>query len=337
MLTPNTRILVQGEGYKKLQDVNQTTAEIWNGTEYVNTNFAQTKLTPVKINFVGGNTIECDPNLEFQKVINDNSKYKNLGDVIKAKNLKKRDRILIMSDTPDFDFLSLDSFEYVNSLSSHEVGMMVATNLLFGQKNLELRIPTHEYTLRRVITGILNKAKVKFIEYEVYRRLHINSILELDQPFFLKEVSSFITSNGFIEEVWQSKPFLKGFIQVFFNTMGTEHECFHKKLNKNFAQEIQQALYLFGIRTKICKGLIVNHLKINKLDLFHMALKELILDTDRILTPLRNTHFDSFRIMHYRHLTLMVSNVTMGNKEVDMFNVNSNKFVANGLVAQGVK
>lgn len=325
----SSRILIPSQGYVKIQDARRTKQEVWDGKSYVNGNVATSGLKQqTVVSFNGGNNIECSPEHKFRVVRN------GIGYWVEAKNLKKNAKILLTSNTPYFNLLSIDE-NYFRDLSSSEIGKLVACNFLFG-KNGVWKIPESEYQLKKELNIILAKVGVVNVQTKEYKQTLVKDVFSFSDPQFYTKLDYLANSDGFSEECWTSKPFLEAFMQTFFNFATFKNEQIQVRVTQKLGKDLQQALYLFGVRSKLSKGLTKSFFTINKSDVYAFFDKVSILDPEKFVSIANKQKMSSYvEVMRYKPLTLTVADVTMSEKLVEMYDVvdsDSFQFMSNGLV-----
>lgn len=327
------RTILYGHGYAGIFAHKNTNVEIWNGTEYTSANIAEPKNSNyVTIHFGGGHNITCKPNQLF--------KIKD--EWIPAKELKRKNKLQLTNNVVDFDFLNLDSFSYLKNLTPLQVGVLVGTRINYGKllnkfTPTSFNVPAQEYVLRNVLHEIFQKCGVAYREDELHQAKQIRKLYNFQELQFLQEIDSFIVDGMLSEACWKSKVFLLGFLKVMFNRAINERQKFQIKLKKNFAQQLQQMLHLFGVRAKRTEAFLFNSIIIEKFDLYKFAVNVSIFNDDRLLLPLSSENFVKFNKQFANPLTLEIDNVIIHDKEIEMCDiVTDGSYVLDGLVSKNI-
>jgi len=315
----DSRILIQDLGYVKISDAPKGTHRIWDGKDYVEGIVAESGLKQkVELNFKSGEVFTCSPEHKFQVV------FKNERTWVKASELKRNQRIELGTLTPNFGY-SEEAFK-LGVISSLLRDSKEENVIYVKETDFELVDYVETFLSSHVETDIIYMSKTNYIKYTL--------------PLELVESSREYFSGGkFTEKAWTSKSFLEGFLKTFF----TEEVFFAQKVlaktNYELAQDIQQALYLFRVRSKIAKGFnkSVNNtfISITDWDLYAFARNISCWKETSLSTLIPDRKFEIYKAQQFVPLTIEIQSVNITNEQVEMYDVvdsDTFKFMSNGII-----
>lgn len=325
----DSRVLVQSLGYCKIGDAAKGKSEVWDGNNFVNGIVAESGLKKLcQVKFSNGNVIECSPEHKFEV----NTKEGNIW--TEAQFLKKGSHINRTGSVPAFDFLNLKDCKYLSKISSHSVGLLAGIVLNYKRKN-KVKIPVHQWNLKTSFEGFLVRAGVEFSKEEVDMSTQVALSYTLPEEFYT-ELETLVTLKGFKENAWKSKRFIEGFLKSIFAKSKLDNNSLSLRASKVFLQDVQQALFLCGIDSRITSGLVKDYLSLDKLNLYNFIIEiGSAFDEYKFDTFMKQKVCLSYSVMRSRPLTSKVLSVRILNKEVEMFDVvdsDTFKFMSNGVI-----
>lgn len=315
----DSRVLVQDYGYLRISDVPKGSHMIWDGKNYVEGIVAESGLKQkVELHFKSGEVFVCSPEHKFQVV------YKNERTWVKASELKRNSRIEMGTLTPNFGY-SVDTFKLgvLASLlrESNEEGVIYVK-----EPDFELVDYLEKFLGKHTDVDIVYMSKNNYIKYNVPTQL-------------VEDVMEYFNNDRFTEKAWTSRTFLEGFLKTFFNEDVFFAQKILAKTNYELAQDIQMALHLFKVRSKIAKGFNKSKnntfISITDWDLYAFAKniscwKELSLST---LIP--DKKFEVYKAQQFVPLTIEIQSVNITNEQIEMYDVvdsDTFKFMSNGII-----
>jgi len=346
MLNENSRILVHGVGYVKIKDIQLEEFEVWDGEDYVVSKLDTSESkTCCKISFYGGNFITCSAEHKFFAQMS-NTK----ADWIEAKNLTNKHRILLVEETPKFDFFPTNEYKLLGKLPSLLLGVLLGTEYLFGDteiisvpklkinqpRMITFTIPESDRDLKRTLIEIFKELDVKYQVGEIYRSSSNLTTIDVKGEDFLEELTSLSLRNGFVEPLWTSKPLLEGILKVFFDYSKKSPEMFELYLDETkLFKDVQQALFLFGVVSSVTRGLRKSRLTVMKKNSYRFCKKVGLIKPEKVLDVVEYSKLKKFRDVET--LKVQVSEIGLTPCVSSMYDVKNNnvhKFVVNGLVTQ---
>lgn len=263
MIHPSTRVLSQNSGYGALGGITAPFA-LWTGEGVGMTDLDATEpQETLLVRLVNGVQLKCSPEQKFRTMY---KRVKGNGSTM-AKDLTNSHLVYLTDSTFEFDYLDLECYNYLNRISSEELGTLVGICQNVGMEMPDIpRIRKETY---KELDRLLTKLRVPYIRESYYKRTD-RFRYKIEDKEFLKELESF---KGFPEKFWKSKLFLRGYLKAMFTFCQIGKEMFTLRAMKgsSFLQEIQQALLLFGINSSYSNGLKMSQLIVFKNNCYRLA------------------------------------------------------------------
>lgn len=350
----STKIQLETHGYINIEDAPLNTVEkVWDGEKFVDATIITTgKKRLVKVTFMDGNTIECSPIHKFW-TCNTHGTWK----WVEAQNLNSSyNYVELTKEVKDFEFsLNLDIFNGIshnakttsidNITDRFDMGLwlgrLASDGCVMPSGQITQVIAEHEKEILPIIEGItVNLTSVSTRDCEKYRtdRLPIYNVV-IHSKSLATQLIHYGIKQRIPDFLWKTKEGLRGYLRGIFDGDGTVNkDGVSLKFGKNhthekWAKEIQQALYLFGIRSRINYNSGSINVCIMKKDshLFADKIGFINQDKQRKIESIKFVKQDS-RIYGK---AVKVKSVEITNNYVKMYDVlnsESHVFMANGLV-----
>ena len=276
-LNLNNRVWVKGKGYKKLKDmIGEGTFEVWDGSQFSE---AQAMFSgykrKVKIELANGQEIECSPDHKFLTVnTNGNLNFKT------ADEFNKVEKIRLSGEVEDEGKTKVDLKTEIDDNSPHNLeerffdeiedkfvlgqllGRLASDGYVRSDKSVTWVFSEHEE-----IVGNFIKNNLPW-HYSNYRKSRENSKDDCNRTQYVENIvvnSKLLAAKAeemkigerIPEVCWSNKELLRGYLSGYFDgdgglsgnkivlTFGRGKE------KKKHAQDIQEALGLFGLQTRL--------------------------------------------------------------------------------------
>ena len=269
-LSGKTKILVKNKGYINIESIVNKKILVWDGENYVNAVCLPSgKKKKVEITFWGGRRIICSDTHKFLTL--------NTAGVIiwkTAKEFKKITYIKLTKEVENFQGqVKLEKQEKrthnnkevsFNSIKNQfdlgiVLGRLASDGTFNKNKNVGWLIAEHEYGIYQELENIISQLG-KIRKYTHKRKKENKKDIKwlyIDSAFLAREVEEISIKNKIPNICWNNKEILAGFLKGMFDGDGgvSGHNIvltFGKKVsNLKYAREIQKALDLLGIRSRV--------------------------------------------------------------------------------------
>lgn len=265
------RILVAGEGYQTIESlVNRTDVQVWDGQQYVRADVLPSGLKQrTKVTLWDGNTIECSPDHKFWITdVNGRSRWVRAEDLVPNRHyVQLTDAVPDfecsvaiperLSVQPSFKNISLNQFQ-----NTHDLGVFLGRVASDGSVNKRgvttVMVAEHEENIMPEVTRLISE--LGYYGYAIRetdlqpKRFH-NYVLRSTQ--LVEQLLNMGIKSRVPDPLWSTKEGLRGYLRGMFDGDGTVNQdgatlCFGKEhTHLKWAQEIQQALFLFAIRSRV--------------------------------------------------------------------------------------
>jgi hypothetical protein len=285
MIHPDTRVLIQNIGYVPIRDKRKPFI-VWTGERVVYSNLSVAEpRSAVTVKLVNGVSLTCSAD---QKI-----RVKSKGGV-KASDLTNSDYVYLTDSTFEFDYVNVWWYEYINRLTSYELGVLlgIVRNTRTGDT---LDIAKTKKETYQELERLLRKCDVEFTKEEYYKRAR-RIKYALDESFFY-EVEDMDFEQGYNKEFWKSKLLLKGYLKALFTfgQIGKETLSIRSAKDSNFLKNIQQALLLFGVNSSYIRGLKNSQLIIFKKNCYRFANNIGVFNPETLFEGLDYTQFLEYK------------------------------------------
>lgn len=336
-LEGSSRILVNGVGYKKIEDVSKEKHLVWDGKKVVSGFVTVSGLKQLcVVSLSNGVQVNCSPNHKFYTY------EKGTGyNWTEAKDLQRKHRVFLTENSFEFDYLNLSCYDYLNKVPSEDIGTLSAIIYLFQDEDEDgtINIPYDEFELNREFSRILKATGIGFTDEEVFNSYFKNRIkYNIDNSFF-SEMDEFIIKDSLPESFWTSKSLIKSFLTTLFNFSTIGKEQFSIRVENSRKQvliDLQQALLLFGINSSLNNGLLSARLFLTKDDACRFASKIGITVMNKLLKGFKTKRLLNLSYNKYYEMRhVKVTNVQITDEFVEMFDVadsDTHQFMTNGVI-----
>jgi len=362
-ISGESKIYIKDKGFIDIKDcIREKDIEIWDGKKYVKASCAYSgKKQKVKIKFQNGQIFECSPDHKLLYVNTQGSEIWKTARELQGKNYKnirirlsdKVEQINNKLQLPNYVESRLlkriaPNKNYFNfeSLSDFNLGVILGRLITDGsieykkgKGQLSWIIAEHEKNILNYLIeqiSLISKPSI----YEIIRKNRNQKIWKINIfcfelvhriKYLRKEIPTWI---------WGNKECLRGFLQGIFDGDGTINKdnivlCFGKnfpKLSEKMAHEIQHALLLFGIQSRLNKMKERTNLSIRKKDC-----KTFITE----IGFLNNTKQQKIQNIEIKKITEVIrrtetiESIDITDEYIDMYDIinsESGRFMANNFI-----
>jgi hypothetical protein len=326
MIHKSTRVLIQDSGYKALEGVIAPFA-LWTGERVdMSGNPLIEPSEAIKIKLINGVELTCSPDQNFRTM------HKRRGDkgITAAKDLTNNHFVHLTESTYEFDYLDLGCYNYLNKLTSEELGTLVGLSQNLGMFRPDL--PKSRKECHKELDRLYAKMQVPVTKVAYYKRTD-RFKYEFPNLDYLEELQDF---QGFQEKFWDSKLFLRGYLKGMFTFCNIGNEMFTLRSFKGscFLKEVQQALLLFGINSSYSNGLKMSQLIVFKNNCYRFSNNIGILNPEALFQGV-----DFRRFLKYKDRTTnemrysKVHSVEQAGQS-ELVELNASQVMANGVILE---
>ena len=358
-LASHTMIIEKSKGIVPIQSLCGKKVKVWDGDNWSNASVVYSgKKRKVEIEFWGGTRIVCSENHKFLTQNTNSSRFWK----IPSQFWKKNEKVLITDIVPEYNSsYRLEEVEKIHPIKNFQgnyrmitfdsiiddfecgfcLGRLASDGSIHRGNLVWMCSSVEEYAVH-ALSGILSvfpNMRVRRIDRDkegrkpmIYVCVTSHALAEQTRRMNLK--------NRIPEYVWSNRERLRGFIRGMFDgDGGASSSCIRLTFGQGtkfveYARDIQLALLVFGIRSRICstaKETDVNILrKDNVLFVERIGFADSSKNKKALALPIPKR--DGERI---QGRSIKVKNVVVTDEFIDMYDVvnsESGRFIANGLV-----
>jgi uracil-DNA glycosylase family 4 len=278
----DTRVFVKGEGYKKIADYIGKEVEVWDGKNFVKgMAVASGSKRKVMIELFNGQRIVCSPDHKFLTINTRGIRcWKRPEEFSKSKY--SREKICLGNAVPDFGGKVLIQNESINKTKEFPngnnrskllsfrmikddftlgvvLGRLVSDGTIGLKRNVAWLVAEHEYEIREYMKkalSVFGKVRVRIHDRSKEGKKEMTCFC-VDSCFLARQADKMNLKNKMPEIVFNNKRILAGFLRGMFDGDGTVDKdnirLTFGEGNKfeGYALDIQKALELFGIRSRV--------------------------------------------------------------------------------------
>jgi DNA polymerase-1 len=355
----STRIFERTSGYTRIEDLSGKAVEVWDGDKYVKAFVLPSgKKKLVKVTLRGGHFIECSPDHKFWVACNNG--YKWVWKWKTPSEIRKENRVCLTNPVTEWH-LPLDIEAAVHS-DIHNVHRACVTQIAdvshqgewlgriasdgsVSDKTVTLMVAEHEESILERLSSITAQLghvsqAVRITEAQP-RRFHT---LVVGSRGLGKQLLSAGVKDRIPAFVWRDSTLLSSYLRGLFDGDGTVHPdgailTFGQgDKHLEWAREVQEALLLFGIRSRL--SVYTNkHRRIN----LRIMKKDMPLFCERVgfINPDKQEKALQIRAERWQRISpqygmaQLVESIEFTDESVEMFDVvnsETGRFMANGMV-----
>jgi hypothetical protein len=292
MLGLDTRIVVQGMGYVRVDDI-RAPFGVWTGegidvVESISVEPSEAYL----VRLLSGVEMVCSWKQNFKTRI-----MQNVSPISKIPvELNNSDMLYTSDNVFEFDYLPLSCYKYLYRINSQTLGTLLGLIYCLRVDSKTLDIPKVRREAYRELERIFKLLQIEYAKEEYYKRAD-RVKYTIEDAAFLSEINPFLVKDSIPEVFWKSKTLLKGFLKsVFtFSIVGTNMLTIRAKKDSTILKDIQQALLLFGINSTYSRGLKMSQLVVFKNNAYRLANNIQVFNAENLFEGL-----DFMRFIEYK-------------------------------------